>query len=84
MRNEAILEMVDEMLDSEGEVKIGNLIFYRSDIVKKLDPTAYREIVLDIVNSHIEDLQYDLDRSDDEDEIAAINEQIAELEDFSF
>lgn len=84
MRNEAILEMVDEMLDSEGEVKIGNLIFYRSDIVKKLDPTAYRQIVLDIVNSHIEDLQYDLDRSDDEDEIAAINEQIAELEDFSF
>ena len=84
MRNEAILEMVDEMLDSEGEVKIGNLIFYRSDIVKKLDPTAYREIVLDIVNSHIEDLQYDLDRTDDEDEIAAINEQIAELEDFSF
>lgn len=84
MRNEAILEMVDEMLDSEGEVKIGNLIFYRSDIVKKLDPTAYRQIVLDIVNSHIEDLQYDLERSDDEDEIAAINEQIAELEDFSF
>ncbi len=84
MRNEAILEMVDEMLDAEGDVIIGNLTFYRSDIVKKLDPTAYREIVLDIVNSHIEDLQYDLERSDDEDEIEAINEQIAELEDFSF
>lgn len=84
MRNEAILEMVDEMLDSEGEVKIGNLIFYRSDIVKKLDPTAYREIVLDIVNSQIEDLQYDLDRTDDEEEREVIQEQIAELEDFSF
>jgi hypothetical protein len=84
MRNEAILEMVDEMLDSEGEVKIGNLIFYRSDIVKKFDPTAYREIVLDIVNSHIEDLQYDLERSDDEEEREVIQEQIAELEDFSY
>ena len=84
MRNEAIIEMVDEMLDADGPVMVGNLTFYRSDIVKRLDPIAYREIALDIVNSHIEDLQYDLERSDDEDEIAAINEQIAELEDFSF
>ena len=84
MRNEAIIEMVDEMLDADGPVMVGNLTFYRSDIVKRLDPIAYREIALDIVNSQIEDLQYDLERSDDEDEIAAINEQIAELEDFSF
>jgi hypothetical protein len=84
MRNEMIIEMVDEMLDADGPVMVGNLTFYRSDIVKRLDPIAYREIALDIVNSHIEDLQYDLERSDDEDEIAAINEQIAELEDFSF
>ena len=84
MRNEAIIEMVDELIDGDGPVMIGNLTFYRSDIVKRLDPVAYREICLDIVNSQIEDLQYDLERSDDEDEIAAINEQIAELEDFSF
>ena len=84
MRNEAIIEMIDEMLDCEGDVVIGNLTFSRSEIVKRLDPIAYREIALDIVNSQIEDLQYDLERSDDEDEIAAINEQIAELEDFSF
>jgi len=84
MRNEMIIEMVDEMLDADGPVMIGNLTFYRSDIVKRLDPIAYREIALDIVNCHIEDLQYDLERSEDEDEIEAINEQIAELEDFSF
>jgi hypothetical protein len=71
------------MLDSEGDVVIGNLTFSRSQIVKRLDPVAYREICLDIVNSQIEDLQYDLELSDDEDEIAAINEMIAELEDFS-
>jgi hypothetical protein len=83
MRNEAIIEMIDEMLDCEGDVVIGNLTFSRSQIVKRLDPVAYREICLDIVNSQIEDLQYDLERSDDEDEIEAIKESIAELEDFS-
>jgi len=83
MRNEAIIEMIDEMLDCEGDVVIGNLTFSRSQIVKRLDPVAYREIALDIVNSHIEDLQYDLERSDNEDEIEYIKENIAELEDFS-
>ena len=84
MRNEMILEMVDELLDSEGDVKIGNLTFSRSQIVKELDPIAYRMMVNDILDSHIADLQYDLDRSVDEDEIVAIIEQIAELEDFSY
>ena len=83
MRNEAIIEMVDEILDMDGPVMIGNLTFSRSQIVKRLDPVAYREICLDIVNSQIEDLQYDLERSDDEEEREAIKEQIAELEDFS-
>jgi hypothetical protein len=82
MKNEAIIEMIDEMLDCEGDVVIGNLTFSRSQIVKRLDPIAYREMCLDIVNSQIEDLQYDLERSDDEDEIEALKESIAELEDF--
>ena len=83
MRNEMIIEMVDEMLDMDGPVMIGNLTFYRSDIVRRLDPVAYREMALDIVNSHIEDLEYDLERTDDEEERAAIQAQIAEMEDFS-
>jgi hypothetical protein len=83
MRNEAIIEMIDEMLDCEGDVIIGNLTFSRSAIVRKLDPIAYREIALDIVNSQIEDLQYDLERTDDPDEIEFIKDSIAELEDFS-
>lgn len=84
MRNSDILDMVDEMLDSEGEVQIGNLLFSRSEIVKRLDPTAYRIMVGEIVDSMVEDLQYDLDRLDpevDADEIDDIKERIAELED---
>ena len=81
---EMILEMVDEMLDSEGDVKIGNLTFSRSQIVKECDPIAYSMIVQDVVDSHIADLQYDLEREDDEEERQAIQEQIDELEDFSY
>lgn len=83
MRNEMIIEMVDELLDLEGDVIIGNLTFSRSEIVRRLDPIAYREMALDIVNAHIEDLQYDLDRTDDEDERAEIQEMIDDFENFS-
>ena len=77
-----ILEMVDEMLDMDGPVMIGSLEFSKSEILKRLDPIAYREACLDYINCHIEDLQYDLERSDDEEEIVWLKEQIEELEDF--
>jgi hypothetical protein len=77
-----ILEMVDEMLDMDGPVMIGSLEFSKSEILKRLDPIAYREACLDYINCHIEDLQYDLERSDDEEEINWIQEQIDDLENF--
>ncbi len=83
MRNSDIMEMVDDLLDSEGDVVIGSLTFSRSYIVKRLDPIAYREICNDVVSSQIDDLQYDLDRLDpelDADEIADIKERIEDLE----
>jgi hypothetical protein len=81
-KRDDILEMVDEMLDMDGPVMIGSLEFSKSEILKRLDPVAYREACLDYINSHIEDLQYDLEHSDDEDEINWIQEQIEELENF--
>ena len=86
MRNDFVLEMVDEMIDCDGPVTIGNLTFYRSEIVRRLDPIAYREMVCNITDSMIEDLEYDLERLDpevDSDEILDIKERIADLEDFS-
>lgn len=83
MNKQAIYEMVDEMLDSEGPVMIGSLQFYRSDILKKMDPIAYREVALELVNSHIDDLLDDLSRyGHDEGEREFIQERLAELEDF--
>ena len=84
MRNDYILEMVDEMLDMEGDIRIGNITFSRSYILRKLDPIAYREIVDDIVTDQIENLSSDLQSLDpevDADEIADLEERIAELED---
>jgi hypothetical protein len=81
-KRDDILEMVDEMLDMDGPVMIGSLEFSKSQILKRLDPIAYREACLDYINCHIEDLQYDLERSDDEEEIVWLKEQIEELEDF--
>jgi len=82
-----ILEMVDELLDSEGDVVIGGLTFARSAIVRKLDPVAYSMIVDDIVNAEIEDLRYDLDRMDaevDAEEIEDTKERIESLENFTY
>ncbi len=82
---DSITEMVDELLDSEGEVKFGSLSYSRSEVLKAVDPIAYREVCLDIVNSQIEDLQYELERLDpvlDAEEVAELQERIAELEDY--
>jgi hypothetical protein len=36
------IEQYEEALNSEGEVKVAGLTFYPADIIKELDPTAYR------------------------------------------
>ena len=80
---EMIEEMVDDALDCDGEVEIGSLTFSRSQIVRELDPIAYRMMLTDYADSMIQDLQYDLDRLDpevDADEIADIQERIEQLE----
>ena len=80
-----ITEMVDEILDSEGEVYIGNLCYTRSSILKSVDPIAYREVCLEVVNSEIENLQYDLDRLDpelDADEVEDLKDRIEQLENY--
>ena len=77
-----VYDLVDELLDMDGDINIAGNVFSRSDILKSLDPTAYREVVLDTVNAHIEDLQDDLDRLDpveDFDEVEELKSRIAEL-----
>lgn len=80
---EMIEEMVDEMLDMDGDVKIGRLTFSRSSIVREMDPTAYRELCNDFADSMISDLQDELEHLDEElyaDEIADLKERIEMLE----
>ena len=79
---EMIQEMVDEQFDIEGPIEIGNLTFSRSYIVRELDPIAYRQTMIDMADSLIEDLQYDLEQLDpevDAEDIADIKERVEAL-----
>ena len=80
---EMIEEMVDEMLDADGDIRIGGVYFVRSRILKEMDPIAYRELVLDYVNSHLEELRDELeclDPESDADEVEFLKDRIEELE----
>ncbi len=81
MRQSDIIDMVNDLLDEQGEVSIGNLTFYPSQILRECDPIAYRITVNEYIDNMIQDLQYDLDRTDDEDERTDLQDQITELED---
>ena len=80
---EMIREMVDELLDMDGDINIAGNIFSRSDILKSLDPTAYRILCIDTADALIEDLQGELDRLDpveDFDEVEDLKFRIKEME----
>ena len=76
-------EIVDEMLDMDGDIKIAGVTFSRSAILKQMDPTAYRTLCVDMADAHLEDLRADLDCLDpveDFDEVEDLKSRIAELE----
>jgi len=81
MRDE-LEDMVNELLDMDGDVKIAGVTFSRSYILRKLDPIAYRTLCVDMADAHLEDLRDDLSRLDpvaDFDEVEELKSRIAEL-----
>ena len=80
-----IEQMVDEMLDADGQViTIVGITFLPSQILKEMDPIAYEQEIADFVDSQIEDLQFDLERLNEEadaEEIEDLKARIEELED---
>jgi hypothetical protein len=60
-----LLKFVDERLDVETpEIRIGNITFQPSRVLKELDPIAYRQTVYDI--AELEGIDpYDLEPDDD-------------------
>ena len=83
MMRDDILDMVDEMIDMDGEVKISGSTFSRSAILREMDPVAYRELVANMADSFIRDLQDELERLDpevDAEEMEDIAERIDMLE----
>ena len=81
--SEMIFELVDEMLDYEGDVIISGVTFSRSAILKEMDPTAYRTLCIDMADGLIQDLIEEkscLDPVADFDDYCDIEDRIAELE----
>ena len=74
------VEAFDELLDCDGTVMVAGMEFYPSDILKNCDPIAYSIGVNEYIDSMIEDLRYDLERTDDEDEVQDLEARIEELE----
>ena len=80
---EMIQDMVDEILDQEGDIVVAGRVFSRSSILREMDPTAYRIACVDMADSLIADLQSELECLDpelDADEVADIKERIEMLE----
>ena len=82
---EMIEQMVDEMLDADGQViTIVGITFLPSQILKEMDPIAYEQEINDFIDSQIEDLRFDLERLNEEadaEEIEDLKARIEELED---
>jgi hypothetical protein len=60
-----LLEMVNEIIDERNEyIRIGFYSFRPSNVLKEMDPIAYRETVLDIADAEgidIDELEEDID-----------------------
>ena len=59
--DEDIEEMYKEALDEMGDVKLGNLTFSPSRIIKELDPVAYRVGLNEYEDMLMEDYVYEDD-----------------------
>ena len=65
---ERAYEMYNEMLDEQGTIKIGNLKYYPSYILEKVDPIAYRVGFSDFLDAYeIEIIDEDEKENEDED-----------------
>ena len=80
---EMCMEMLDDMLDEQGDVKIAGITFSPSYILKQLDPIAYKQALDEVIESRIDDLRYEVESLDpelDAEEIALLVADIEALE----
>jgi len=50
-------DFYDELLnDCYGEIKLGNLVFSPAEIIKRLDPIAYHQGLLDFEDTMLENV----------------------------
>jgi chromosome segregation ATPase len=74
-------ELFNEALDEQGDIKIGNLTYSPSHVLKQVDPTAYRCGLIDYTDSVFTDNPSAYPEYKElEDEIADLESKISDLE----
>jgi hypothetical protein len=64
-------DFYDELLnDCYGEIKLGNLVFSPAEIIKRLDPVAYHQGLLDFEDTMRENV-----REEKDEMISQLNEE---------
>jgi len=64
-------DFYDELLnDCYGEIKLGNLVFSPAEIIKRLDPIAYHQGLLDFEDTMLENV-----REEKDEMISQLNEE---------
>jgi uncharacterized protein (DUF2164 family) len=64
-------DFYDELLnDCYGEIKLGNLVFSPAEIIKRLDPVAYNQGLLDFEDTMRENV-----REEKDEMISQLNEE---------
>ena len=54
----AFQDLYDDLLNEFGEIKIGSMTFMPADIVKKCDPIAYDQGLLDFEDYMLENAEW--------------------------
>ena len=61
-------EWFEEALDEEERIHIGSLVYLPSEVLRKVDPIAWRCGVADYADSLLSDLEYEVERLNLEEE----------------
>ena len=61
-------EWFEEALDEEERIHIGSLVYLPSEVLRKVDPIAWRCGVSDYADSLLSDLEYEVERLNLEEE----------------
>ncbi len=58
-------DFYDDLLNEMGEIKIGSLTFMPADVIKKCDPVAYDQGLLDFEDMMLENARLEMEEENE-------------------